>query len=98
MSGSILPVLDTCMLAAPFLIIFAMGMLGLDERFVHHGAPGPRRSFCQAEGDDRFLSDPDGKPWKMHPGRQIEARIIHSPASGVCESVLRDTGPAHRLI
>jgi hypothetical protein len=88
-----LPPVDTWVLLVPILAIFAMGMFGLDERFVNKGAPRHRRSFCDVRGEGRFLSDPDGKPWRKLPPRQIEARIIHSPASGRMESRFKGPRP-----
>ena len=94
MGGPLLPALDTLVLAIPFVVIFGMGMLGLDERFANHGGPRPNRSFCEVDGEgSRFLSDPDGKPWRKYPQRQIEARIIHSQAPGAAESRFDEPRP-----
>jgi hypothetical protein len=84
------PSLDTFFLVMPFLVILAMAMFGLDERFAsRRGKPARRRVFCEVDGEGRFApSDPDGTPWPISPRRQIEARIIHSPASGRMESRL----------
>lgn len=86
MGSGPLPVWDILVLTIPVLAIFALGMLGLDERFVNHGSPRRRRSFCEVEGEGRFLCDPDGKPWRKYPQRQIEGQIIHSPSSACLES------------
>jgi len=89
MGSSFWPAWDTLVLAVPLLAILALAMFGLDERFASHGARRHPRSFCEVEGDGRFLSDPDGKPWRKYPERQIEARIIHSPSSTRLESRLK---------
>jgi hypothetical protein len=98
MGEPLLPAWDTVALAIPFVVILVMGMFGLDERFVNRGVTSrPRRWFCEAEGEGRrFLSDPDGRPWKKFPQQQIEARIIHSPAPEVRKSQFEDARPAPR--
>jgi hypothetical protein len=99
MGGPLLPALDTFVLVIPFVVILAMGMFGLDERFVSRGRTPKRRSFCEVGGEGRhFVSDPDGKPWKKYPQRQIEARIIHSQAPGARESRLEGAHSGRRRI
>lgn len=98
MGGPLLPALDTFILTIPFVGFLATWMLRLDERFANHGGgPRPNRSFCQVDGEGRrFLSDPDGKPWKKYPRRQIEARIIHNQVPDAAESLLEDARPGTR--
>ena len=65
-------------LVLPLLGILLMAMFGIDERvFTPRRHPRMRRSFCEVSGNgESFLSDPDGKPWKNRPARQIEATLI----------------------
>ena len=97
MGASALSSLDTYMLTFPFLVILAMSLFRLDERFVTRGSKPKGRRFCEVHGEGRrFLSDPDGRPWKKYPPQQIEARIIPSHAPGTRESFLQDRCPANR--
>ena len=95
MGGPLFPSLDTIVLAIPFLAILAMGMFRLDERYANPGG-ARRRSFCEVDGAGRFMSDPDGRPWKEYAPRQIEARIIHSHAARARESRLEGARFASR--
>ena len=81
--GPLLPTLDTFLFAIPILVLLAMGMLGLDERFARQGGGPQRRRACGP-------CDPDGKPWPGMAPWQIEGRIIHNPGSGAKESMLED--------
>ena len=68
---------DTTILMVPFLGILVMYLFRLDERFAAPKAPPrSRRFFCGVDPKDGpFVSDPDGKPWRGHSVRQIEARL-----------------------
>lgn len=79
----ILPALDLAILAAPFLAILGMAMVGLDERFANSGRkPGVRRCFCEVDDRGSFLSDPDGRAWFTAPHGVIEGTLCPKPARG----------------
>ena len=75
---------DTVVLIVPFLVILAMFLLHLDERFASpKHAPKRRRSFCGVDPNDLpYVSDPDGKPWHPSGRRQIEGRLKPARNSG----------------
>ena len=80
MGADVLPAWDTFVLAVLILVIFAVWILGLDERLVSpkHFSRRSRR-FCEVDSKGgAMLSDPDGRIWQAGPIRQIEARIIHT--------------------
>jgi len=75
-----LPGIDIVILAAPFLAMLGMAMLGLDERFAQAGRnPEGRRFFCEVDDQGRsFLSDPDGRLWFPVSNRQIEGKLARN--------------------
>ena len=80
MGAESLPAWDTFVLVVLILAIFAVWILGLDERLVSP-KPSSRRSrnFCEVDTKGgAMLSDPDGRLWQAGPIRQIEARITRT--------------------
>ena len=71
---------DTFLLMFPFLVLFVLGMLRMDERLASPRPAPKRRFFCGVDEKDRpFLSDPDGRPWMK--SRQIEATLLRTDDS-----------------
>lgn len=78
MGAEVLPAWDAFILSVLVLAIFAVWLLGLDERLVRPKHNSRRsRSFCEVDNKGgAMLSDPDGRLWQVGPIRQIEARIV----------------------
>jgi hypothetical protein len=78
---------DTVLLMVPFLAAMALGMFGLDEKFVATAKqhPSTRRSFCGIAPDGRFcLRDPDGKPSADEPSdRSVKTLGTVTAAGGM---------------
>lgn len=95
MGADVIPAWDTFFLAVPILVIFAVWILGLDERLMSPRRPSKRsRRFCEVSADGRgMLSDPDGRLWRAGPNlqgssRQIEARMVRRDGSGQIDTWL----------
>jgi hypothetical protein len=59
---------DTALLMAPFGVMLAAWMFGLDQLLALPRTRRRRRTFSLTAVDGRdALTDPDGKPWRIHP-------------------------------
>lgn len=80
-SADLLSGWDTALVMAPFFILLAGWMFGLDERIASSKGLGPRpRAFSQIEHRGQaVMTDPDGRPWKV-------GRVFRGPARGLPDS------------
>lgn len=71
---------DTAVLVVPFL---ALWMFGLDEVVAAPGARAGRQRFCQGSmGCDGYMTDADGRPWRVPSSTLVESsirRVVRRP-------------------